>query len=443
MFSAHPTMISLFLFIFLQAANFCFCMPPVSGSMSSELVPSNEGRPIIKDPELKLELVSRGLHRPTSMAFLGPDDILVLEKDNGTVRRIVNGNALAEPLLDVPVAINAERGMLGVAAARDETTKTIHVFLYYTESEEEDGEDFSRAKEPLGNRLYRYEFVGNRLVDSKLLVDYPAGPKGRHNGGVTLVGPDNNLYLAIGDLEGPNPQGEEKLLDGRSGILAINQDGKALGDKHTMGDDDPLDKYYAYGIRNSFGLDFDPVTGNLWDTENGPGFGDEINLVEPGFNSGWKEIQGIWKYENYSSGSDTRLEIDDLEDFGGQANYSHPEFTWQHPVGVSALKFLASDKLGKKYQNDIFVGDINNGYIYHFDLHQNRKELMLNGQLEDRVANSDDEIDSIVFGTGFNGSKHAFAGISDIEVGPYDGFLYVVSLGQGAIYRIVPIDHTT
>ena len=56
-----------------------------------------------------------------------------------------------------------------------------------------------------------------------------------------------------------------------------------------------ISKYYAYGIRNSFGLDFDPITGKLWDTENGPTFGDEINLVEPGFNSGWNKIQGIWK----------------------------------------------------------------------------------------------------------------------------------------------------
>ena len=57
----------------------------------------------------------------------------------------------------------------------------------------------------------------------------------------------------------------------------------------------PLDLYYAYGIRNGYGFDFDPVSGRLWDTENGPEFGDEINLVEPGFNSGWKTIQGIWQ----------------------------------------------------------------------------------------------------------------------------------------------------
>ena len=52
-------------------------------------------------------------------------------------------------------------------------------------------------------------------------------------------------------------------------------------------------RYYAYGMRNSFGMDFDPVTGKLWDTENGPWWADEINIVEPGFNSGWKKVQGL------------------------------------------------------------------------------------------------------------------------------------------------------
>src|SRR5215207_9135975 len=71
-----------------------------------------------KDPDLKLELIFNGLSHPTSMAFLGPDDILVTEKNSGTVQRIVNGGILNEPLLDVNVARKEERGMLGLAVAR-------------------------------------------------------------------------------------------------------------------------------------------------------------------------------------------------------------------------------------------------------------------------------------------------------------------------------------
>ena len=82
----------------------------------------------------------------------------------------------------------------------------------------------------------------------------------------------------------------EQSLMGRAGILRVTQDGRPVG-HGILGPDDPLNKYYAYGIRNSFGIDFDPLTGNLWDTENGPDYGDEINLVRPGFNSGWKVVQ--------------------------------------------------------------------------------------------------------------------------------------------------------
>jgi glucose/arabinose dehydrogenase len=115
-------------------------------------------------------------------------------------------------------------------------------------------------------------------------------------------------------------------------------------------------------------MDFDPVTGKLWDTENGPAFGDEINLVEPGFNGGWREVQDIWRpmygdeagdyvagKEFLASNSNSNL---DLLDFNGKSESSDPEFAWEKTIGITALTFLDSDRLGKEYQNDLFVGDI-------------------------------------------------------------------------------------
>jgi len=87
--------------------------------------------PIINDPRLKAEVIFRGINFPTSMAFLGPNDILVLEKNEGTVKRIVNGTMLTQPLLHVNVATTLERGMLGIAVARHQNGPT-YVFLYYT-----------------------------------------------------------------------------------------------------------------------------------------------------------------------------------------------------------------------------------------------------------------------------------------------------------------------
>ena len=253
----------------------------------------------VTDPNLHVERFTKGLNLPTSMAFSGPDEILVLEKDNGTVRKIINGTLQAKPILDVPVATIEERGMLGIAVSRNENNNRTYVFLYFTESGTgNDGDDITVKKEPLGNRLYRYELNDRgKLVNPKLLLDLPAIPWPYHNGGALTIGPDNNIYIAVGDGTidtQTNNVGNGSLPDGRSAVLRITQDGKPASNNGILGNKYPLNLYYAYGIRNSFGIDFDPVGGNLWDTENGPNFGDELNLVKPSFNSGWKKVQGLW-----------------------------------------------------------------------------------------------------------------------------------------------------
>jgi glucose/arabinose dehydrogenase len=375
------------------------------------------GEPAVRDPNLRIETVTKGLMLPTTMAFVDPDDILVLEKSKGTVQRIVNGQMLAAPLLQVNVSSEVERGMLGIAVSNDNQTGITNVFLYFTESD---------GAKPMASRLYRYELRNDTLVNPKLLLELPAEPGPRHNAGNIMIGPDNNLYVSVGDLDGhttmaQNVEGGGKP-DGSSAILRITQDGHIPGGG-IIGDDGISRKYYAYGIRNSFGMDFDPLTGKLWNTENGPSYGDEINLVEPGFNSGWLEVQGMAPFNFYSE--------QDLENFWGKGNYSDPEFVWTDTVGPTAIKFLPSDKLGKQYANDAFVSDVTQGNIYRFDLANNRTGLRVEGSLADKIANNATENNDIIFGDGFGG-------ISDLEVGPYDGYLYVVSLGYGAVYRIVP-----
>lgn len=392
---------------------------------------SENGDPQLADSHLKVEEVAGGLDTPTTMAFLGPNDILVLEKDKGTVQRVVNGKILGEPLLDVNVANSVERCMCGIAISKHDS-KT-YVFLYYTEINGKDGED-RQGKEPSANRLYRYELVGNKLVDPLLLLDLPANPGPRHNGGAIIIGPDKNLYVPIGDVDGSFKEQDTETVtqnyndgvgpDGRSGILRITQDGQPAG-PGILGDSLPLSLYYAYGIRNSFGLGFDPVTGNLWETENGPGEGDEINLVEPGFNSGWQQVHGLAKS---TKGFDPK----DLVEFNGKGHYRDPELVWQNTVGPTALLFMTSNKLGSQYVNDMFVGDVHNGRIYHFDLTEDRTHLVLPPELAGKVVKNPNAagLDQIIFG-------EEFGGISDLKIGP-DGYLYVVSVGLGKIFKIVP-----
>ena len=389
-----------------------------------------QGKPKLFDSNLKITTIAEGLSTPTTMAFVGPDDILVLEKDTGMVKRIVNGKVLAKPVLDVNVANSIERCLCGIAVSKDGSTT--YVFIYYTEIDGKDGED-KAGKQPIGNRVYRYELSGDALINPILLMDLPANPGPRHNGGNIIIGPDNNIYVAIGDVDGSfkGPTTETKTQnykngidpDGRSGILRITQNGQPTDG--ILGDSIPLRLYYAYGIRNSFGMDFDPISGNLWDTENGPGNGDEINLVLPGFNSGWQQVQGMASLEDSFSESD-------LQNFNGKGHYSDPELVWVNTAGPTAVKFLKSTKLGTTYENDMFVGDVHNGRIYHFDLTPDRKDLILPQELSSRVIEKPTSpgVSNIVFGEGFGG-------ITDLEVGP-DGNLYVVSIGLGSIYQISP-----
>jgi glucose/arabinose dehydrogenase len=388
--------------------------------------------PVIHDNKMSVQVVFEGLKFPTSMAFLGPDDILVLEKNEGTVKRIVNGEMLAEPLLKVDVSTISERGMLGIAIEKDHNGIEIqpYVFLYYTEPEpnEKDRGGDSNSKIPIAsNSVYRYELIDNKLVNPQHLLQLPARNEAAHNGGNLLLGPDDNVYVSAGSVAADKPKSEDDNTwsqnviegpeaDGRGGILRLTQDGKEVEDENILDDEYPMTLYFAYGIRNSFGMDFDPLTGKLWDTENGPTRYDEINLVEPGFNSGWRQTMGLGEEEK-------RLDPDKLVNFNGKGEYSDPKFTWEMSVGPTALKFLDSDRYGKEYQNGVFVSDFHNGNIYYFNLNDERTELELRGTLSDRIANNVDELQEVIFG-------QEFGGITDLEVGP-DGYLYVLSLHQG------------
>jgi len=277
------------------------------------------------------------------------------------------------------------------------------------------------------------------LQNPKLLLSTPSTGKSFHVGGKLLIGPDHNLYVTIGDQTKFKATQAQNIKNGRfpdrtSGILRITPDGQAPPD-NILGKTYPLNLYYAYGIRNSFGIDFDPVTGKLWDTELGPTYGDEINLVEPGFNSGWSRVQGIWRPSDTSGSSydltirNEQLNPHNLVDFDDKGKYSVPEFIWKTPACVTAIKFLSSDKYGVEYKDDVFVGT-STGHLYHFDMNENRTGFILQNNLMDKIADTRHELEQIQFGDNFGG-------ITDIQVGPNDGLLYIVSV-DGAIYKIIP-----
>jgi len=426
--------------------------------------------PKVTDSNLKVELVARNLDFPTAIDFLGNDDLLLTEKDTGNVYEIINGNITA-PLIHLNVTTRDERGLLGLAISgngNNDSKDNTFVYLYYTLCGKDKATDSEVIQQFLngekvgqptvkggskkcGNYVYRYELDAkdNKLVAPKLIASLPGLPGPSHNGGKLLMDKEKNLFVTIGDLQttkfNQNKTGYDTKAqniingtfpDGRGGILRITHDGKPVGNG-TLGVDYPLNLYYAYGIKNSFGIGLDPVTDNLWDTENGPQFGDEINLVKPGFNSGWEKVQGIWKLNQTREKDgifDNSTKGVEFVDFSSKGKYSNPEFVWDKPVAPTALAFLDSDKLGQQYTNDIFVGSAKKGTLFHFDLKPDRESLDLIGDLADLVYSKKDDSNKIVFGENFGV-------ITDLKVGP-DGYLYVVSgtgeTGKGAIYKIVP-----
>jgi aldose sugar dehydrogenase len=367
------------------------------------------GQPSINDPSLKVELVTQGLSFPTSMSFLDSDNILVTEKE-GNVRLISSGALQPQPVVSLSAVNKNERGLLGIERIGN------NIFLYITE----DNGD-------VANNVYKFDITGSQLTNQKLILDLPAGPGTNHQGGKLTTGKDGSLFSVTGELQregkdqniqnGPDP-------DFSGAILRVNPDDGSPAQNNPFVSPDSstntLSHYYAYGVRNSFGLAIDPLSGLLWDTENGEDLYDEINLVNPGFNSGWKLVMGPIAQSGISES--------ELVNFPG-SKYSDPIFSFKEPIGITEIEFLSSNSLGDKFANNIFVGDIRNGNLYFFKLNEARNGFILDSpNLEDKVADDDSELDPLIIGSGF-------AGITDIKTGP-DGNLYVLSYEDGSIYKI-------
>jgi aldose sugar dehydrogenase len=352
--------------------------------------------------------------------------MLVLQRQNSSIMRIVNGQMLDEPVLDLGNTVKLVGGscMCDIAILKNDNNGTTYAFVYYLLGEVTEDDGTTKVV----NRLYRYDITDGKFINPKLIFEIPSFHGAQHNGGKLMVGPDNNIYLTMGEISRHNNKAQNfkngSLPDGSSAILRFTPDGEPV-DGGLLGHTSPLDKYYAYGIRNGFGLKYDPITGNIWMTDNGPRYGDELNIVMPGFNGGWRKIMGMSSLEE-------GFNLTDLESFNGTGKYYDPLFEWIEPIGVTDLAFVPSDKLGKEYEGNLLVGEIASGYLYRFVLNQSRTGLLLNASLSDGVAQNRIEKLEAAF------AKINGGGITDLEIGP-DGLVYIVS-ANGKIMRLEPID---
>lgn len=488
------------------------------GAGPTMLVPNLAVRPVVTD-----------LITPITMAFIGANDLLVLEKNTGKVKRVVNG-AVHSTALDLGVNFASERGLLGIAL-HPHFPANPGVYLFWScqgtppppenpffpvESECADtpqlGADTDNilAVPLLGNRVDRFLWNGSTLTFDQNLIkllsfqndgaptppgqgDEAQPPRGNHDGGVLAFGPDGKLYVMFGDAgrrsqlqnlpSGPTQTGLGPTVpDDQFGgpqpdnahftgvILRLNDDGSTPTDNPffnvgaQIGGEagENIKKIFAYGVRNSFGMAFDPLSGNLWDQENGEDAFDELNLVERGMNSGWIQIIGpVERVPEYKFIETTSLHHEDfpnLQQFrwGPEriadtpeealsrlfvlpgSRYSDPEFSWKHVLAPAAIGFLNSRALGPQYFGDLFVGfsvpEPLGGPLFHFNLTGNRRKIGVDDpRLEDRVADNltfheMTESESLLIG-------RDFGVITDIRTGP-NGNLFLISLDQGAVYEI-------
>jgi len=371
--------------------------------------------PIFNDPAVKYEIIAEGLENPTGIVFVN-NDILIIEKE-GNLRLLSNQHLDEKPIHEFSVNAKSERGLLGIE------TDGSNIFVYLTETANDDS---------LRNRVYKYSWNGNDLTNQQLLLDLPAIPGPNHDGGKLVLEKRNNnsaisdnLYVVIGDLNHrgilQNIKSNDKP-DDTGVILRINsKDGSAIETNPFYINSD-TSKYFAYGIRNSFGITIDPITGTLWETENGPSEYDEINIVKAGFNSGWLQLMGPMSRSDNS--------INDLQVLPNSF-YSDPQLSWRESVALTDIAFINSSQLGEQYLHKMMVGDYNQGNLYILSLNEKRDNILLdltNKNLLDKVIDNDVEADSIKFGSGFGS-------ITDIENGP-DGLLYVLSFNDGKLYKI-------
>ncbi|MFN2493909.1 MAG: PQQ-dependent sugar dehydrogenase [Pyrinomonadaceae bacterium] len=443
--------------------------------------------PTMLDPNLTVSTVLNGLDLPTSMAFLGNNDFLILEKATGKVQRVVNGS-LQSTVLDLPVNSASERGLLGIAL-HPQFAQNGFAYLFWSESNT--GADTSNADAiaVLGNRVDRYVWNGSTLTFDRNLIKLralqrdPGQPsRGNHNGGVLRFGADGKLYIVFGDngrrgflqnvtsggtvpddqYGGPEP--DDAHLTGV--ILRLNADGSTPTDNPFFSANTELageaatniKKVFAYGLRNSFGMAFDPLTGTLWTEENGDDAFDEMNRVRPGFNGGWIQTMGpinrVAEFKaiesTYGAGSLQQLRwppsniadtpqaaLSRLYMLPG-AQYADPEFSWKYALAPSTIGFVKGRGLGPQFENDLFVGagrtTLLNGFLFRFKFTADRQHFSFaDPLLNDLVADNTDKFDLAESETLAIGRD--FGITTDIETAP-NGNVFVVSLSNGAVYEV-------
>jgi aldose sugar dehydrogenase len=282
--------------------------------------------------DFDVEVLATGLEVPWELAFLPNGDIFITERP-GRVRLFRDGKLAPEPILvfeDAEHVPSAEAGLCGMALHPD-FEENGWIYFYYTYRNEDDEHR---------NRIVRYVVDGLEFSDREVIVDDLYGAY-THNGGRIAFGPDDKLYVTLGDAQRHDDAQRITVLVGK--ILRINDDGSIPEDNPY-----PESPVYAYGLRNPQGLAWHPETGDLYAPQHGPTGNDELNKIESGKNYAWPHMEG---FEGTRSDRYTLPVIASGTD------------TWA-PSGAT---FLAGDAF-PQWTNHLLIAGLRSHALYHVDL---------------------------------------------------------------------------
>jgi glucose/arabinose dehydrogenase len=380
---------------------------PQPGAPARDTLP--DGPQVFSSTAQKFRVVPiKGLERPFSLAFL-PDGNMLITERAGRLRIVRNGALDPEPVAGIPPVLDSRlKGMQDIALHPRFAENKLVYFTYYKPKPGE--------KEVATATLARGRFDGNHaLTDVRDLFVSDAWCATPSAARIAFA-PDGKIFLSVGvPIRGPvgTAQPDDSQLPGSDAgkVLRLNDDGTIPADNPFVGKPGYKPEIYAIGIRNILGMVIHPQTGELWEHENGPMGGDEINIIKPGRNYGWPTISYGRAYNGDLTG-DTSGPTTELHQMPGM---EEPFLFWVPSIAPSGLAFYTGDKF-EGWKGNIFVGAMRATMLQRIVLNAKGMPILRENLLTDLKQR-----------------------IRDVRQGP-DGLLYLLTdETAGALLRIEPV----
>ncbi len=326
---------------------------------------------------------------PVGLAFTPTGELLYTEKSTGNVR-LVDANGLRQHAPVLTLAVNAlqERGMQNITLDPDYVNNG-YVWVFYTAA--------GTAKAFPANKVLRFRLEDGSAIDQSEMYSATIDSGFLvHNGGGLQFDDDGYLYIGIGDYGDASRPQDLTIPHGKIHRFAVSED------RLTVPADNPIagSSIFAYGLRNPFDYAFDPQSGRLFATENGDNCDDEINLILPGFNYGYRE----------------QYQCVGRQYIAGLGKYLPPLASYSPTIAPVGIVFYQGEAF-PRWRNDLFFCSWNDGQLHHLRLSESRNRILFDRALE----------------------LGAVSCRIDITVSP-DGVIYFGTIDDegGAIYRLVP-----